>query len=220
VTKLLRYLVLTGLLACAMVSGDHVSTQSGSGELLNQTLEMHIQNGTFLQALSTLAVDKRIPIGLVPCQPFQDEYNFNIDVSGASLKDILDQIVQQRSDYRWEARSGVINILPVKSKDELVDRFLDTRIRQFAPRKGLDQFGIRDAIINLPEVQTFLKLNKVTANRDGYFYRPDRHPSQLDLSSEEVDVRQALNKVIRDSNYKMWIVSRSGAKLEYLHIGL
>jgi hypothetical protein len=203
-----------------MMPGDKAHAQLGSPEMLDQTIEIHIRNGTFLQALSTLAVTNRIPIGLEPCLGYRDEYDLNIDVSAASLKDILNQIVQQRPDYRWEARDGVIDILPVKSKDELVNRLLDTRIQRFAPKRAFNQFDIRDAIIALPEVQSFLNANMIAASRDGYFYRSDPHPSQLDLSSSELELRQVLNKVVRDSQYKMWIVSRSGAKLEYLDIGL
>jgi hypothetical protein len=203
-----------------MMSSDYARAQSGSPEILDRTIEMHIKNGTLLQALSTLAVFNGIPIGLESCLPYRDEYDLNLDVNAASLKDLLDKIVQQRPDYRWEARDGVINILPVKSKDELVNRLLSTRIQRFAPQKGLNQFGLRDAIIALPEVQSFLKDNMMTASRYGYFYHPDPHLSQIDSSSSEVELRQVLNKVVRDSNYKIWIVSRSGVKLEYLDIFL
>src|SRR5258705_10445113 len=220
--RLIRNIIIVSLFAFLMTSSGDARAQTDSKELLDRTVGMQIKNGTFLQALSTLAVDNFIPIGFEPCNPYKDEFDLNIDVSDRTLRDLLEKIVEQRPDYRWEFRDGAINILPIRSRDELVNRFLETPIRRFAPQKGLDQLKLRDQIIELPEVQTFLKDNKLTPNRYGYVSRSDPHPSQLDLSSSGVDLRQVLNKVIRNGNRKMWIVSRrkNADTLDELVIGL
>jgi hypothetical protein len=173
-----------------------------------------------LQALSTLSVDKRIPIGFEPALGHKDEHNLNIDADNATLKDVLDRIVQQKPTYKWEVRDSVISIVPTKLRDDFVERLLNTRIRRFDSPKVLGPSQIRDAIVDLPEVVALLKTSGITASRYGYFYRyPSLYTTNVDLSMSQTDVRGVLNRVVRESEHKMWIVSRSGKNFTSLDIG-
>ena len=130
-------------------------------------------------------------------------------------------IVQQEPDYRWEARDGVINFIPTKSRDNFVENFLSTPVQRFDPPKLPGPSRIRDAITDLPEVQNLLKANGISPSHYGYF---ERYPSlytndKVDLRISETNVRGILNKVVRESEHKMWIVSRSGKNLTSLEIG-
>lgn len=212
-------MLTTGLIGQLLLSAPPASAQTSSN-LLAQRITLHISKRTFLYALSTLSVDERVPIGFEVALNHKDEYNLNIDVENATVQDVLDKIILQEPGYRWEMRDGVINIVPYESRDDFVGKLLNTSVRQFTPPKVLGKFQIRDAIIELPEVVSLLKANGITASRYAYSYRyPSIYTDEtVDLSISKTDVRGVLNKVIKDSEHKMWIVSRSGKNLSSLDV--
>jgi hypothetical protein len=208
---------VTGLL---MISETSASRQSPDN-LLERRITLRINKGTFLYALSTLCVDYKIPIGFEPALGHKAQYHLNIDLEKAKLEDVLNKIVGQETGYRWELRDGVINIIPITSRDDFVEKLLNTPIHRFEQPKKVGKFHIRDAIVELPEVVALLKSNGITASHYGYSYTPSHYTNEkLDLSISETDVRGVLNKVIRESEHNMWMVSRSGKKLSSLDIGL
>lgn len=194
--------------------------QMETSNLLEQRISLHLKQATFLYALSTLCTDARIPIGIELGFAHKNEYHLDIDANNATLREILNRIIQQQPDYKWELRDGVINITPSTSRDELVEKFLNTSVRRFNPPKVLGKFLIRDAIVELPEVADLLKANGINASHYGYPYQfPSGYTNdKVDLSISGADVRGVLNKVIRESEYKMWMVSRSGNNLSSLDV--
>ena len=212
-------MLTTGLIGQLLLSAPPASAQTSSN-LLAQRITLHISKRTFLYALTTLSVDARVPIGFEVAVNHKDEYNVNIDVENAPLQDVLDKIILQEPGYKWEMRDGVINIVPYQSRDDFVEKFLNTSVRQFNPPKVLGKFQIRDAIIELPEVVNLLKANEIIASRYAYSYRyPSIYTDEtVDLSISKTDVRGVLNKVVKDSEHKMWMVSRSGQNLNSLDV--
>jgi len=208
-------IVITGLF---MIGSMTASGQTTRDNLLEQRITVHIKQGTFLFALSTLCVDHRIPIGFELARGQKPQYHLNIDLENARLEDVLNEIVGQETGYRWELRDGVINIIPITSRDDFVEKLLNTPIDRFDQPNNLGKFQIRDAIVELPEVVSLLKANGITPSHHGYFYG-DYTNKKVDLSISRTDVRGVLNKVIRETEHNMWIVSRSGKNLSSLDIG-
>src|SRR5688572_82426 len=176
----MKKVVFWGILALCLteiVCRAQTVNRSNS-DLIEQIIDLHINQGTLRYALSTLSVDKRVPIGFVPKLGHKDVYNLNINLDNAPLKTVLDAIIQQQPDYRWEVRDDVINILPTKSSDGFIETFLSTRVQRFDPPKIPSSSRLRDAVIELPEVQTLLKTNGITAERYGYLERsPSPNPN-------------------------------------------
>jgi hypothetical protein len=209
----------TVLMGQLILSGASASGQRSIDNLLEQRITLHIKQGTFLYALSTLNVDKRIPIGFEVALGHKAEYHLNVNLENATLEDVLNEIVGQETGYRWELRDGVINIIPITSRDDFVEKLLNTPIRRFDQPKKLGKFQIRDAIVELPEVAALLKANGITASHYGYYYHPSPYANEkVDLSVSGTDLRGVLNKVIRETEHNMWMVSRSGKNLKTLDI--
>lgn len=206
-----------GLLMIREISG---SAQTTPDNLLKKRITLHIDQGTFLYALSTLNVDYRIPIGFEVALGRKAQYHLNIDLDNATLEDVLNDIVGQETGYRWELRDGVVNIIPITSRDAFLEELLNTPIRQFDRPKKLGKFQIRDAIVELPEVVALLKANGITASHYGYPYHYSSiyRNEKVDLNISGTDVRGVLNKVIRETEHNMWMVSRSGKNLSSLDI--
>lgn len=217
--------ILIGLMLVVVLSGEIIpGATSASGQrsidnLLQQRITLHIKQGTFLYALSTLNVDNKIPIGFEVAVGHKANYHLNVDLDNATLEQVLNEIVGQETGYRWELRDGVINIIPITSRDDFVEKLLNTPIRRFDQPKKLGKFQIRDAIVGLSEVAALLKANGITASHYGYYYHPSPDAKEkVDLSISGTDLRGVLNKVIRETEHNMWMVSRSGENLSSLDV--
>ena len=76
-------------------------------------------------------------------------------------------------------------------------------------------------LLSCPKSWALLKANGITASHYGYLYGfPSPYTNEkVDLSISVTDVRGVLNKVIRDTEHNMWMVSRSGRNRSSLDLG-
>ena len=175
---------------------------------------------TLLDVLNKLSSNYRIPIGL---QYSTDNTNANltIDVASATLVEVLGLIVKQEPMYRWEVRDGVINFVPVQNQNEFFDKFLNTRVRRFAPEQGINKFEVRNRLADLPEVRNLLEANKIRIMRlSDYPYSTKSIYSndQVDFAISDTDVRGVLNKIVRDGEYKLWVLGWGNEKKDTISI--
>ena len=199
----------TCVTAVVMLCPAHSFGQASEDGLTSRTVTLRLGNASFIRVLVVLAVEHRVPIGLEVADDDADGPRLDIDVSNETLKNVLDLITRQEPDYRWEVKDGVINFVPARARDPFLSQLLDTRVVRFAPEKGVNKYGLRDALTNLPEVKRLLDANGMTVWRLGPpTYRSVYTNDEVDLSISDTDVRGVLNKVIRDSEHKLWVVSR------------
>lgn len=204
-----------------LLSASYVVGQIPREDLTTQSLTLRVENETLITCLATLAVEYRVPIGLEVALNHDDKTRLSFDVKNESLKKILDLICQQVPAYRWEVKDGVINLLPTQSTDQFVSKLLDTHVSRFAPEKGLNKFGLRNVVADLPEVKGFLDVNEVTVSRLEYPTYPSVYSNgDLDLSISNTNVRGVLNKIVKDSEHKLWIVKRGDEKMRTVQISL
>jgi len=162
-----------------------------------------------------------VPIGFEVAFNHDDKARLSLDVKNESLKKILDLICQQESAYRWEVRDGVINFVPARSTDQFLSKLLDTHVSRFAPEKGLNKFELRNVVADLPEVKIFLYVNDLTVSSLEYPTYPSVYSNgDLDLSISNTNMRGVLNKIIRDSEHKLWIMKRDVEKTRTVQISL
>jgi 2-hydroxy-3-keto-5-methylthiopentenyl-1-phosphate phosphatase len=80
-----------------------------------------------------------------------------LNFDNGKLKDVFDQIVKQMENYKWEINNGVINIIPVKGRDERFEKLLGLHIERFTFEKGKTVEDITTNIMLLPEFRSFMK---------------------------------------------------------------
>lgn len=185
---------------------------------LDQIINIDLVDATLLQALNTLAVDHRMPIGFEQAKDSRDNLNRHIRLQSGMLKTVLDSLVAQEPRYKWELRDGSINITPVLGRDEFLERFLDTKVAHFEPPTGTtDKFKLRDAVLALPEVRGLLKANRVTVRSYDYPYRRSIYSDDdLNLTMTKTDVRAVLNSIACRTEHKIWSLERVGENRELL----
>lgn len=196
--------VLILLIVC---SGNGLG-QAPADSLLERRLTFKVEQATLLIAVGILAAEHRVPIGFERSSVSTGDVRHDIDVRNLTLAEILNLITQYWPIYRWEVQDGVVNFIPRDTRDPIVEELLTTRIDHFSPRKGLNRFELRDAIIDLPEVKSFLRANDVSVFRLG---PPDPlHVvnGAVDLSAYGTDVKGVLNKIVKETDKKFWLAGR------------
>lgn len=211
----MKSLFLSLLFIGAFSYSHNATAQETSVDLLQRPISLRLSKATVMLAASTLAVEKRIPVGLQLSSSGNNEPNIDIDVKDTPLVEVLNTIVQQTTVYGWEYRDGVINFFPTRDSDPFFKKLLETRIARFVPKSN-DKFVIEDAILNLPEVAKLMTAEKVTADRYGYINYPSIYANNADLSTQHTDVKSLLNKIIRESEHTLWVLCWSQkAKREF-----
>jgi hypothetical protein len=182
--------------------------QSPQDSLLSRRIELNLRKVTLMNALSTLAVVYRVPIGIEYSSMDQNEDKLDLDSGAVSLKEILDSIVKQEPLYSWELVDGVINFVPVRNPDPFFENLLNTSVSHYDPGKWTIKFQLRDAIEITPEVRALLKSKNVElAKYRDYAYSPSIYTqNDVDLSTSNTTVRGILNHIIRVSEHKHWAI--------------
>lgn len=207
-SQIRRHLLLTVYGLMLLLSAGQALAQAPADHLLKQRMTIKIDNVTFTTVLGTLSVEHRIPIGLELSSISYDGNRQSIEVNNEKLEQILDLVCQLWPAYRWEVTDGVINFVPAHGRDLLLEQLLTTKIRHFSPEKGINSFELRDAILDLPEVKKFLDANDVSVFRLGYPTRSSGKIGAVELSASATDVKGLLNKIIRESARRFWVISR------------
>jgi len=202
------------LLSCETLSYG----QNSTNELLDKRLTVQVKEVDLRFVLERLALDHNIPIGLEMSSTEAYTSNLVIDVEKDTLRKILDSIIQQQSAYRWEIRDGVINFTPKRDRYEFVVAFLDLNINCFSSNKDSDEYHIRNNIFKLPEVKDLMDLKGVSPSRFPDSYTHTTPHNGVDLSISNSTIKGILNKMARESNYKIWVVDMGGRNNDKLTI--
>lgn len=91
-------------------------------------------------------------------------YPITLNAESERLEDVLNEIVRQIENYNWEINDGVINIFPVKGRDNRFAKLLDLRIKRFTLEKGSPVRSITTTIKLLPEFSAFMVKNNLRFN--------------------------------------------------------
>jgi hypothetical protein len=116
----------------------------------------------------------------------------------------------QQTRYKWELRDGVIRVYPLALRDTFIERLLATKIQRFSPKRGIDNFKVRNELMNLPEVRKLLKSDGLTFfAQDGPNSIHLFHHGEIDVSGFNTDLRGILNKIAKESVHKLWMVEKT-----------
>jgi hypothetical protein len=123
-----------------------------------------------------------------------------LDAENKRLKEVFDDIIFQMENYKWEINDGVVNIYPVKGRDERFEKLLGTKIKNYTFVKGDTTYDVMKYITLLPEFVTSLAENRLVFKmtnlelRFGYRFKIGR-PINQDMNFSNLTFRELLNKI-------------------------
>jgi hypothetical protein len=189
-------------------------------DLLKRRVTLHVKDGTLLEALDRLANQEAIPIGWEVSQNDVVKHDLNFDFEKTPLKDVLDHVALADPSYRWNLEGGVINFYPTFNRDDSLQDLLSVRIKEFNMPKGLSVYAVRDAILDLPEVNSFLLSNGFKASHGGNCCGGTPSTLNFEFQIANTELRTLLNKLIREGHLRFWILSRTGESRKLIHLAL
>jgi hypothetical protein len=132
-----------------------------------------------------------------------DFHPITIDVRDASLERVMNEIVRQMDNYRWELNQGVVNIVPMKERDSRFEKLLSLNIEKFKIEKGNSVDQITEAILSLPEFRKFVAENnfRVSSVREGFtFVTKAKYGRPLEKTMEfsNLSLRDLLNRITNE----------------------
>jgi len=110
----------------------------------------------FHEAVEELASDYHIPIGIVVNDIIiLDERNqlVSVDLSDATVKEILDALLASSPHYKMEVVNNVINLYPSDGKNLLFDAILSTKLDTFVIHKSQSRLSVRQELLRHPAVE-------------------------------------------------------------------
>ncbi len=225
--KVLLMVVTLALITAALPvsSGSTQIRLNGSEGLLAQSIDnVDLEASNIGLLLSRFSAQTKIPIGL-EVSPYDDlsiVKTSRLKIKHATLRDALESIVKQNPLYTWKVQNEVVNVLPTEAnRDELLRDVLETKLEKFSIQAGMRRFTLRQALSTNPAVESVLAQQNVRPVNQSFMSR-DFAPLGGDyvLEASNVSVSELLNKVIRDSQTKYWIVFRYGKQKQYFVLNL
>jgi hypothetical protein len=87
-----------------------------------------------------------------------------LNAENERLEDVLNKIIKQIENYKWEINDGVVNIYPIKGRDDRFEKLLELKINRFVLEKGKPIWEITTNIKSLPEFSAFTTKNNLRFN--------------------------------------------------------
>lgn len=213
------------LLALINFGANYCFSKTTETEITEKIVELHQNNLTLTAALSNLAVHSRIPIGYEANIGFSqsdpradsNQYKLTVHFKG-KLKDLLDLIIKQYPDFKWEVRDEVINFIPVNKRDDFIEKFLNTRIDNFTAKPESNFIEIRRSIFALPEIKSLLDAEQVYPRYVDLYSRGLTQPRGKELKVSDMTVRSVLNKSIKENWNNFWFVEQNGDSRKSIYL--
>lgn len=138
--------------------------------------------------------------------PVFSEHLITVNFVEAKLKDVMNEIVKQMKNYDWEIRDEVVNIFPIRGRDERLKKLMEIEISFFYVGAGAKTSAIQaQLVLFLPEFRKFLKENNLlsdtTRSAPGF---PDELVAS-EMLFKNLSFRDLLNAITK-SKRGGWIV--------------
>jgi hypothetical protein len=102
-------------------------------------------------------------------------------------------------------------------RDDLLKDLLGTKIQSLRIGKNPTTYAVRNSIVSVPEIKSKLKAANVTpfiVGVSGVDF--ERMGDDFSLSVSDVTLQELLNRIVRQSGVKFWILNRYGEQNELL----
>jgi hypothetical protein len=183
--------------------------QTQNEDILDKKINVVVKKGTLYQVCAQFGSLEGIPIGFEGGIGMDMGAGKIIEIESGTLREILDSIIKQEPDYKWEVQDGVVNIYPVRSRDDVIKTLLETNFENFSSKKEGGRQEIARYIEDHYKIVTFLNSRQIQLS---LFTRADLYAKDetTDVYISSVDLRGVLNKVVKDSgDSKLWSISRA-----------
>jgi len=243
-------IIILNLLVILGIGTSDVFAQENSTDLKDKKITLKLKDKPLSFVFRDLMIKYDVPIGMEGSNLDNDnaDYAFNpnlpyvgqdfkiidgyldvknnlltVDFENASLETVLNEIVRQIKNYKWEINDEVVNIIPINGRDERYEKLLAMNISNFSFKKGFMIAQIRNDVLDLPEVQKFLGENKILSTKLRSFTGNASRKLPIEMNFSNLTLRELLNKIAKIKRGG-WLLRQSylygSAEKEYIEIDI
>jgi hypothetical protein len=184
---------------------------------------VHIEKSNVPLLLSEIAFKYSVPIGVEvsPDDNLLKEGHIIVQINGGTLKDVLDSVIAQVPIYTWDIEDEVINVFPRGNREPLLKALLETQLQTLSIEEKTNRFKFREMLTQRPELKSIFDDYGVTPENQIFGTRDVAVLGRgFSFTVSNMKVKSILNRVIKESETKYWIVNRSGPNKQYLLLNL
>lgn len=175
---------------------------SSSGDILERQvpgneLESFTTTDAFYASLGRARVAGGM-VRIIKCE--EDKFKQAWRPMGSQLRQLLDAIVTADPRYRWEAKDGVINLLPADGEPAL----LGIRINEFQVENVTFALDALDKLLALPEVKKRMDELDLKPGLTLVKSLSSPNPPKFSVQCKGITLREALNAIARAQGRGVW----------------
>lgn len=195
------------LLHLPFASAAAVNPQSRLDATLHSTVDVYSLNASsYVEALTTVASDFKIPMGIVWIRSNTTERKLDLLWKRTSVVHVLETVVRSAPGYKLEVKNGVANIAPDDLNPE--QNFLNIRVDRFSVQNVVAETAshrLRD-VARLRVSPNLISPGRLLGGM-GYSQASRTDEPKITVSLENASVRTILDTLLLDSTRKIWIVT-------------
>lgn len=118
-----------------------------------------------------------------------------VNFRNSKLEDVLNDIVKQMKNYAWEIDDDVVNIYPIRGRDQRFEELLGLKIRQCSVEKGNQLGMLRTAVFFLPEFKEFVTQKRLFADTQIETPAYSERLVRSDMTFSDLTFKELLNRI-------------------------
>lgn len=184
--------------------------QTVNNNILGKSIEeISINDKNLTSVLVEISDRYNIPIGFEYSDyEHTEKIRISLSEQNTTVKDVLNLLITQNSNYNWEISDGVINFIPTKARRESLKRLLTTEI-SITFNKNLTKYELKSFLAELPEIK------KISDSPFNFKIHSGNVSDQL-LSDEtlktakNIQFKSFLNRIVNGKDSNFWFISEIG----------
>ena len=216
------FLLIVAFYCNYSINAQYINIKENSDLLDKQVKEFYITADNIHLILLKISNELNVPIGFE--KSFKDDLledsTIIIEIKNGTLKDVLDAVIKQKNIYEWKLKDNVINVSPIIGyRDSVIQQILETTVEKFSITKGTSRYNVRSDLGILPQISEILVDNDITFKNQAFGSRDiSVLGKNFSLELENISFESILNKIIKESETKYWIINRFGENKNFLLI--
>lgn len=197
--------------------------QRTNQEILDIVIKEEFKNTTLMYVLDSTRQTYKIPIifevadsGLIR-ETLVDLNTEDININAGKFSDVLDSIIKQKPNYKWEIVDGVVNFTPIKNRNPFIEKLFNSQINTFSVESFTFFSEIDQKLEEIPEVAELLKLNEIKVNNiyDYAGFRGATHPKyEVNLAWSNVTFKKIVNDLAKKTPNDFWFIYLSTIEIK------
>lgn len=218
--------ILLLIFASFGISAEPSPSVEVTQDLLSRPIDnLDLEATNIGRLLDRFSFQTKIPIGLEVSSDDDlsaTKKRMRLEIKHGTLRDVLDSVVKQNPLYEWKIEDQVVNVFPKDAnRDAVLKEVLETKLDRFSVYRNMTRFTFRQALTTTPPVKQLLLQHNVLPDNQSFMSR-DFVPlgRNYTLEASNLSVASLLNRVIRESETKSWLVLRYGKGKRYFVVNL